>query len=367
MWCPRTGSPLNRNPDIIQSLKPLVRRRLITNLTPDTLLKIQPGLIAGQVLQMQSPVCLNETVNRFSLMPSRPIYIKPNCITTKSLVQVTQTLQESLPVTVGVAHHAPASKQRRHPPKHIQSLPMLTRCGNTQPFSNLRPPNAKSRMQGKPCFILKDNRLPRLQGLKFFLKSGEIAWPLRCALEDMNTRPVSTDTLTGASTTGPVELSALSQTGALSEPLMWGRPTEPDSAQTPKVAALSELPIPAAPWQLSERDAPASLSGPESLAPARLPCASKDSNSAALSPEPRRSIPDAAPPVSAAKPLSSSPQRLPGLVEPWRANALGWPPDALMLKMGFSWIHVIIISLFVNLFNAFVLVISETRKEKSEI
>jgi hypothetical protein len=330
------GSPLHLNPDIIQSFKPLIRRRLIANLTPDTLLKIQPGLITGQVLHMQSPVCLNETVNRVSLMPSRPIHIEPNRITTKPLVQVTQTPKESLPVTAGVVHHAPTSKQRSHPSKHIQPLPMLTRGGNTQPLPNLRPPNAKSRMKGKPCFILKDNRLPRLQGLKFFLKSGEIAWPLRCALEDTNTRPVSADILTGASKTGPVELSALSQTGALSGPLMWGHPTEPDSAQTLKVTALSDLPIPVAPWELSERDAPVALSVPESLALARLPCASTDSNSDASSPEPRRSIPDAAPPVSAAKPLSSSPQRLPGLAEPWRANALGWPPDALTLKMGFS-------------------------------
>jgi hypothetical protein len=336
MWCPRTGSPLNLNPDIIQSLKPLVRRRLIANLTPDTFLRIQPRLITGQVFQMQASVCLNETLNRFSLMPLSPVHIELNRIPAKSLVQVAQTLQESLPVTVGVAHHAPSSKQRSHPPKHIQPLSMLARCGNTQPLPNLPPTKSESWMKGKPCFILKDNRLPRLQALKFFLKSGEIAWPLRCALEDTNTRPVSADILTGASTPVPVELSALSQTGALSGLLRWGRPTEPDSAQTLRVTALSELPIPAALWALSGRDAPAALSGPASLAPARLPCASKDSNSAASSPKPRQSIPDAAPPVSAAKPLSSSLQRLPGLAEPWRANALGWPPDALTLTMGFS-------------------------------
>jgi hypothetical protein len=327
---------LNLKPDIIQAFKPLVRRRLIANLTPDPLLEIQPGLITGQVLQVQPYVRLDEEINLLSLMPLGPIHIEPNLITTKSLIKVPQTQEESFPVALGPSHHSSSSKQRGNPSKQIQPLPMLTRRWNTQPLSNLRPPDSEPRMQGKARFILKDDRLPRFQGLKFFLMLGEIAWPLRSALEDMNTLPVSADNPIGASRTGPAEPSSLFQNDASGGPLMWGHPTELDSAQTPTGTAPSDLPIPDPPSRLNEPDARVALLVLEPSTPVRSPCASRDSDSDASSPRPRRSIPDADPPVSAREPLSLFPQRLPGLAESWTTDALGWPPDALTLRMGFS-------------------------------
>jgi len=336
VWCPRTGSSLNPKPNIIQTLKPLVCRRLIANLTPDSLLNIQSRLITGQVLQVQPHVGLDKEVNFLSLMPSGSIHIEPNRITTKSLIEVPQTLKESFAIALRPSHHSPSSKQRGHPSKQIQPLPMLARRWNTQPLSHLRPPNPEPRMQRKTRFILKDNRLLRFQGLQFFLISGEIAWPLRCALEGTNTQHVSVDNPAGASRTGPAEPSGLFQNDASGGPLMWGRPNELGSAQTPKGTALSGLPIPVAPWGLNEPDAPAALLVPEPLTPVRSPCASRDSNFDASSPGPRRSIPDADPPVSAVKPLSLFPQRLLGLAESWTTDALGWPPDELTIRMGFS-------------------------------
>jgi hypothetical protein len=327
---------LDLKPDIIQTLKPLVCRRLIANLAPDSLLNVQSRLITGQVLQVQSHVALDKELNFLSPMPSGSIHIEPNRITTKSLIEVPQTLKESFPIALRPLHHSPSSKQRSHPSKQIQPLPMLARRWNTQPLSHLRPPNPEPRMQCKTRFILKDDRLPRSQGVQFFLTPGEIAWPLRCGLEGTNTQPVSVDNPTDASRTEPAEPSGLFQNDASGGPLMWGRPNELGSAQIPKGTALSGLPILDAPWELSEPDAPVALLVPEPSAPVRSPCASRDSSSDASSPGPRQSIPDADPPVSAVKPLSLFPQRLPELAESWTIDALGWPPDELTLRMGFS-------------------------------
>jgi hypothetical protein len=115
VWCPRTGSSLNPKPNIIQTLKPLVCRRLIANLTPDSLLNIQSRLITGQVLQVQPHVGLDKEVNFLSLMPSGSIHIEPNRITTKPLIEVSQTLKESFSIALRPLHHAPSSKQRGHP------------------------------------------------------------------------------------------------------------------------------------------------------------------------------------------------------------------------------------------------------------
>gem|GEM_PF-1009559 len=336
VWCPRTGGSLNPKPDIIQTLKPLVCRRLIANLTPDSLLNIQSWLITGQVLQVQPHVALDKELNFLSPMPSGSIHIEPNRITTKSLIEVLQTLKEPFPIALRPSYHSPSSEQWSHPAKQIQPLPMLTRRWNTQTPSHLRPPNPEPRMQRKTRFILKDARLPRSQGVQFFLRPGKIAWPLRCGLEGTNTQPVSVDTPAGASRTEPAEPSTLFQNDASGGPLMWGRPNELGSTQTPKGSGLSGLPIADAPWGLNEPDAPVALLVPAPSAPVRSPCASRDSSSDASSPEPRRSIPDADPLVSAVKPLSLFPQRLPGLAEPWTTDALGWPPDELTLTMGFS-------------------------------
>lgn len=50
---------LNSFPDRIQTFKPTICCRLIANLSPNPLLKIQSRLITGQIFQMKLYVLLN--------------------------------------------------------------------------------------------------------------------------------------------------------------------------------------------------------------------------------------------------------------------------------------------------------------------
>jgi hypothetical protein len=87
MRCPRLGGTLNFQPDLLRTLKPLVRRSLIANLTPDAFLEIQSRLVRGQILQVQSRMSLDEEVHRVTFMPPGPIHVEPDRVTLKTLIQ----------------------------------------------------------------------------------------------------------------------------------------------------------------------------------------------------------------------------------------------------------------------------------------
>jgi hypothetical protein len=155
------------------------------------------------------------------------------------------------------------------------------------------------------------------------LRPGETAGHLGSSRANVNADPVSADTPTGASRIGPVGPLRLLQSDASGGPLRWVRPTKLGSARIPRETVPDDLPVP---------DAPSASSGPAALAalrvagpgaPARLPYATRDSGSDASSPRPPRSIPDAAPPVSAIELRSSFRWRRPEVAGPWRAGALG--------------------------------------------
>lgn len=197
------GGTLNFQPDLLQTLKPLVRRSLIANLAPDPFLEIQSRLVRGQILQVQSGMGLNEEVHRVPLMPASPIHVEPDRVTSKTLIQMSQTVKKSFPVALRRWHHPSFSQQGSDPPKQIQSLPVLAGRGNPQSLSHLGPSHPQARMEGEPGLILEYDRLPRLQGSQFFLRPGEIAELLRSWLADSNTQPASGGSPTGASRTGP--------------------------------------------------------------------------------------------------------------------------------------------------------------------
>ena len=328
--------PLNRFPDRIQTFKPTIRSGLIANLTPKPFLEVQTRLIAWQILQAKSDMCLDKNVHLFSSMPPGPINIQPNRIPSEPPIEMSQTTHKSLSVSLWPSDQTLSTQQRSHPPEHIQPLTVLACRRNPKPLSSLSPSHSQTRMQRETRLVLKNDRLSGVQRPKFFLTPCEIAWPLRSVPEDKYNRPVSADIPIGASSSEPGEPSILSQNGASSEPPRWDHPSEPDLTQILTETSLSAPPIPDEPSGLNEQDAQASLPVPKTSTPDRLPCASRDSSSDASNPRPRRSIPDADPPISAIKPLSLFQYGLPGFAEPWPINALGLLRDGLTLKLDFS-------------------------------
>jgi hypothetical protein len=278
---------------------------------------------------MQSPMDANKLIDFFSLVPSGSIHIEINRISPKTLVKMSQAINESFPVALRRPDQPSAPQQRSHPTKQIEPLAVLTGGGDAQPLSDLRPAKPQTGMQSKTGFIFKDDSLSRPKRSQFFLGCGEISSPLRLATEDTNTPLALIGTPIGASTVVPAGPSALFQNTASCELPAWVHPTLPDSTRTPKGLSLDDFLIPYAPLGSVEQDGLVASGFPALPVLDHLPDESRDSNSAGLCPGHRQSIPDAAPPPVAAEPQSLFPSRLPGLPESWTITVVDSLRDAL--------------------------------------
>jgi hypothetical protein len=278
----------------------------------------------------------NKLIDFFSLVPSGSIHIEINRVAPKTLVKMSQAINESFPVALRRPDHPSAPQQRSHPSKQIEPLAVLTGGGDAQPLSYLRPAKPETGMQSKTGFIFKDDSLSRPKRSQFFLGYGEISSPLRLATEDTNTPLALIGTPIGASTVALAGPSALFQNTASCGSPAWVHPTSPDSTRTLKALSLDDFLIPYAPLGSVEQGGPVAsgfLAPPD---PDHLPDESTDSNSAGLCPGHRQSIPDAAPPPVAAEPQSLFPSQLPGLPESWTITAVDSLRDALTSTMDFS-------------------------------
>lgn len=327
---------MNSVPHEIKAFKPAICRRLIAHVMPDPLLGIEARLIRRQVPESKACVCSYKEVNLFSLMPSGPIHIQPDGEASQVATEMFQASNKSFPVSTRRPDHSPSAQKRSDPSKQVQSLAMLTRRRNPQASSPLCPPYPQTRVQGKACFVLKDDGFLRAQISEFFLTPDGSASLLRSSPEDTYSLPASVGILTGASRTAPDEPSGLSRTDASDGPRGWGRPIGPSGAQMLQETSL-DLPLTAfAPLASNVAGVPTASRAPKPLFHDRLPDASRDSSSDALSPARRQSTPDAGPPVPATEPRSLFPCGLPGCAVPWRVAALGSLPDVLPLRLDFS-------------------------------
>ena len=296
------GHRLNRFPYHVQTLKPTVRRRFITDTTPYSFLKIQPRLVTRQVLHMKPRMSLKKKLNGLATMPSGPIHIQPDPILFEPPIEIFQTAHKPLSVPLRPSHKAIAAQKRRYPPEDIQPLAMLT-CGrDLEPFSFSCPPHPYTRMEGEARFILKHDRFLGAQSLQFFLTPDETASHPLFVPEDMNNWPVSAGIPIDASTPGPDEPSALSRTAASGVPPAWDRPIALDSARTPKGTSPSVLVMRAESSASGEQADRVSWGVRMSSTPFRSPCVSTRSTSGATSQGYRRSNLDADLPTSATGP-----------------------------------------------------------------
>ena len=327
---------MNSVPNKIETFEPAIRRSFISYLMPDPLLGVKARLIRGQVLEAKARVCSYKAINLLPFMPSGSVHVEPDRKASQLATQMLQASKKPFSISVGPSDHSPSAQQRSDPSKQIQPFAMLARRRNPQPFSPLCPSYPQTRVEGKPRFVLKNDGFLRAQFPEFFLTPDESAWPLRSWPGDTYSLPASVDTLTGASRTEPDELSGLFQTDASDGPRGWDRPIGRAGVRMPQETSPGLLLTVFAPSASSAAAAPAVSRVPGPLPLDRLPGASRDSSSDALSPTRRLSIPDAGPPVPARAPRSLFPCGLPGFAVPWPVNALGSLLDVLPLRLDFS-------------------------------
>lgn len=327
---------LNCFPGHFQIFEPPIGSRFVTYLTPNPFLHIQSWLITRQISQADPSMLLKKKIHFLPSMPSRPVHIQPQRIPPQSLIQMPQTIQKTFPVPLWLPQYPFSPQQWGNPPKNIQSLTMLTRGGNPQPFPPLGPTPTQTRMQRKSSLVFKYDRLLSPQRPEFFLKPAETSWHPRLWPANRYNWPVSIDTPSGASNSAPAEPLTLSQTAAANEPPRWDHPSATVLNHNLMAFFPNAARLPQSFQGLIEKAAQAGARLSKTRSPSRLPCASKHSSSDASSLRPRRSIPAADPPLSAREPLSLSRYRLPGFSGQRPINAHGLPPDGLKLSLGFS-------------------------------
>jgi hypothetical protein len=108
-------------------------------------------------------------LHRLPSMPPRTIYIQPNAIALQMPVEMTQHLQEALPVSAGGSDHTPTFEQGCHPARHIEAVMVLAGRGNPHPLSAQAPAPSGAGMQGEAALVLKSHRLMPAQAKEFFL------------------------------------------------------------------------------------------------------------------------------------------------------------------------------------------------------
>ena len=269
-------------------------------------------------------------------MPSCLVYIQPYCIPSKLTINIFKTIQESFSITIWCSNHTDTTQERSNPTKNVESLMMLTICGDTQPYSLFSPASPQPWMQSEPSFILKNKSLFRLKILKFFLMPSETLWHPLSELVDKNNWHFSNCSLTDEANTVPDAPLSLCQNASPDELPMLDHPIELDLYQNPVGTFLYAVPVLLLLPGLIEKDDQSWISFLMPLILLRLLCASTDSNFDASVLKLLLSIPDADPPISAIEPLSLCLYRLQEFSEQTPKDALGLLRDALRLNLDFS-------------------------------
>jgi hypothetical protein len=321
------GSLLSSFPDDIETFKPVTGRGFISHLSPNPFLGIEPGLVRRKIREANTGVGPYEIPNLFPLMPTGAIYKEPDLVTLKSTIELAEASKESFSVSLRAPQHSDPPQQRGNPSKDVQSLVMLAGSQDPKPLADFSPPSTKTWMQGKTCFIFKDDGLFRFQRPEFFLTCGETSWHPRRAPVNTRTLLASSGTPTDASTTEPGVPSDVFQIDSSSGLLRSDHPSEPDSDHIPGVTSPNALPTPGALARSTELAARVALPVLGIPGLVHLPCASIYSSSDVSYRALRLSIPDADPPMSATEPQFLLQKGLPGFPELLSTNGLGLLQD----------------------------------------
>jgi hypothetical protein len=258
---------------------------------------------------MRSEVLLN----LLSPVPWCSIDINPDFETFEPMTYMSENIKKALTIPFGGPNQPPSAQKRGHPARKIQTLAMLACCRNLKGLSPFCPSSAQAGMEAETCLVLKDNGLSGLKASEFFLTTDETAWHLPNGPEGRHSWLASSGNPAGASTSGLVEPSDLSQSISSNGQPASGHPTQHETSQTPEDFCRDDPPVLVQAPRSFAQGGQAEASVEEIRHPLDSPHGPIDSSSCGLDPVLGLSIPEAGPPVPATEPRSLFRPRLPGL------------------------------------------------------
>ena len=171
--------PTHCGPYRIEFREAPVRRRLVPNPPPDPLLRIQGGLVAWEVVEVEARVGPEEAVHGLAFMPPGAIDVQPNREAPQPPAEVAEGLQEARPVPPRQPEHATPAEAGRHPTAEVEPGVVLAGRGDPEAFAALAPAAAQAGMEREAGLIGEDDGLLRAEGLEFFLAGAGTRAP-RC-------------------------------------------------------------------------------------------------------------------------------------------------------------------------------------------
>ena len=298
---------LNSAPDVFDVFEPAVGGSLVADATPDAFLRVQAGLVTGQVSQAEPSMGLKKQFNLFAFVPAGSIDIQPDGIAMETTIERCEASEKALPIACGRRRQSCPSEQWSNPAEKVQSFVMVACRWHFQSRSFLGPTEAQPRVKAESCLVFEDNRLMGPQIVEFFLTQAEISGPRPNWLADKNSQPVSVGIPVDASIVAPASQSALCQTFDSNAVPMSAHPTGLDSSQPPMESSPNRPPLVHESDPLIAPDAQVVPWASKSRARARLPDESTHSGFDGLYPAPHRSTPVAVPPQTVTVPQSSRP------------------------------------------------------------
>lgn len=330
---------LNSAPDVFDIFEPAVGGSFVADATPDAFLRVQPGLVTGQVSQAEPGMGPKKELNLFAFVPAGSIDIQPDGIAVQMTIKRFEANEKALSIACGHRRQPCPSEQWSNPAEKVQPFVMVTGRRHFQPPSFLGPTQAQPGVQAESGLIFKDNRFMRSQILEFFLEHAEIAGLLPNWPADKNNRPVLDGIPIDASIAGLVSPSALCQTFDSNAVPVSARPTEHGSGQLPR-GSFPDRPLSVRESDLSTvPDAPADLWASKSRSRAHLLGESIHSGFDDLWTVHHRSIQVAVPPPIATMPQSSLRHEHPEFLVLSMPVSLGSPPDESTQYLDFSCHH----------------------------
>jgi hypothetical protein len=163
-------------------------------------------MVFGDIVDHQTNVLKEKTVNFRALVPAGLVYPKINQIPPVSAQDGLEHREESIGIPLGLSDHTVLARHRVDPPEYIHPFMILAPRPDHRLLPSFRPYSPEFGMEAETGFIRKqDQSLPptSAKAEEFFLMSAETPSRLLPWLEHTGRSADATKTLIAESTVGP--------------------------------------------------------------------------------------------------------------------------------------------------------------------
>jgi len=194
--------PAHGNPDCVEFWEPAIRRRLIPNPAPHPLLRVEGGLVPGEIVEPQARVGLEEGIHGVPLMPPGAVDVQPDGVAPEPPVEMAEHLEEAGSIPPGHPNHATLAEERRHPTAEVEPGVVLAGRGDAEALAALPPSAAEAGVEREAGLIREGDGLGRSQTAEFFLAGAGTPAPRRSAPGGSYSWPASAGSPTGGARVG---------------------------------------------------------------------------------------------------------------------------------------------------------------------